>query len=175
MEKINKSFAIKTLDSDESKAYSFEGYLSTFGNIDRTGDLIEKEAFNESLKETKRYPMLFNHDVNTVIGYLELSTDESGLKAKGHLTEGVEKAEEVYKLMKAGALDKMSIGMMVKDYETVDDGSRFGWNIKQAEIFEGSIVTIPANNEAKISTVKKIDPNLEVLKAKTLWKMKNTN
>ncbi len=57
-----KEFVVKA-SADE--AFTFEGYLSTFGNADRVGDVIEHGAFDDSLKKKAVVPMLFNHDPKT--------------------------------------------------------------------------------------------------------------
>ena len=52
----------------------------------------------------------------------------------------------------------MSVGMAIKDYEPLDPDRPFGgWLIKQADVYEGSVVTIPANGEALIDNVKSLD------------------
>lgn len=60
--------------------------------------------------------------------------------------------------MKMGALDSFSIGFIVKDYETIDNKSMYsGVKIKEAELLETSIVTVPANPSATVSAVKSLD------------------
>ncbi len=64
--------------------------------------------------------MLFQHDPNQPIGvWLEVREDADGLYVKGRLTTEVEKAREVLSLMRAGALDGLSIG-----YRTVKRSHR---------------------------------------------------
>jgi HK97 family phage prohead protease len=151
-----KSFGIKAMD--EQSEYQFEGYGSTFGTVDRQGDIIEKGAFDKTLRSKSVLPLLFNHDRNSVIGKLETSIDANGLLVKGYLNLKDPKAQNVYELMKMGALDSLSIGFAVKDHEPVDNSRPFGaWRIKEAELYEISIVTVPANDKALISNVKSFD------------------
>nr|WP_307955108.1 HK97 family phage prohead protease [Streptococcus uberis] len=57
-----------------------------------------------------------------------------------------------------GALDSFSIGFIVKDYEAIDNKSIYsGMKIKEAELLETSIVTVPANPSATVSSVKSLD------------------
>lgn len=155
----NKQMLIKGVDEETGV---FEGYLSTYGNADREGDVIEKGAFDMSLSKKKKVPMCFNHDWNNVIGTMELSSDDKGLKAKGALNMSDPEATKIHNLMKMGALDSMSIGMMVKEYEPIDAKNPYWqWNIKEAEVWEGSIVTIPANEQATIDKVKSINKETE--------------
>nr|WP_307955107.1 HK97 family phage prohead protease [Streptococcus uberis] len=68
---------------EEDSDYHFEGYGSTYGNVDRDGDIMEKGCFDKSLKARKSIPMCLNHDWNTVLGRFDLETDEKGLLVKG--------------------------------------------------------------------------------------------
>lgn len=150
-----KSFQIKAL-TDEM--WQFEGYASTFGNVDREGDIFDKKAFDETIKRQSTYPLLFNHEKNSVIGKLELEIDNKGLFAKGWLNLKDVKAQNIYDLMQMGALHSMSIGFSVKDYEARDITKPFGgWIIKKAELYEVSIVTIPANDKALITNLKSFE------------------
>lgn len=152
-----KDLTLKSVD-DESTGFSFTGYLSTFGNTDRDGDVIEAKAFDAWVKEHPVVPMLFNHDRNKVMGKLSLSVDDKGLRVVGEFNEADSEAVNVHALIKMGALDSMSVGMAIKDYEPLDPDRPFGgWLIKQADVYEGSVVTIPANGEALIDNVKSLD------------------
>lgn len=147
-----KVFVVKTIDDEEM---TFEGYLSTYGNADRVGDVIEHGAFDESLKRKSTIPMLFNHQRDQIIGKMEVTSNSVGLYVKGRLLSSIDKAKDVYELLKFGALDSMSIGMRVKDYEPIDKSDPWGaWLIKSAEALEGSVVTIPANDQAVVTSVK---------------------
>lgn len=144
-----KSFTIKKLD--QTDVTSFEGYLSTYGNADRVGDVIQRGAFDKSIKKKPVVPMLFNHNRDVVIGKLELSSDSYGLKVKGTILNDTKDGEQVAGLIEFGALDSMSVGMRVLSYEPVDEKDPWGgWIIKEAEVLEGSVVTIPANEQATI-------------------------
>lgn len=162
-----KEFVVKSVD-DES--YKFEGYLSTFGNADRVGDVIEHGAFDDSLKKKATVPMLYNHKRDQVIGKMELSVNAVGLYVTGYLAENIQKAQEVYELLKFGALDSMSIGMRVNDYEPIDKADPWGaWLIKSADVLEGSVVTIPANEQAVVTSVKDgHEDELKLLKQENL-------
>ena len=152
-----KILTLKTVDDNNGL---FEGYLSTYGNADRVGDVIDKGAFDNSIQKKSTVPMLFNHDRNSVIGKMELSSDDKGLKIKGTFNLNDSLAQNVYDLLKMGALDSMSIGMGVIEYEPLDKSHPFGaWRIKSADVFEGSVVTVPANELATIDAVKELNEN----------------
>ncbi len=151
-----KGISIKILD--DSSDYQFEGYLSTYGNTDRDGDVMTKGCFDESLQKKSTVPMLWNHDRNSVIGKLELSSDNVGLAVKGFLNLNDEKARNILDLLKMGALDSMSVGFIIDEYVPIDEKRPFGgWEITKAEVLEGSIVTVPANDQAVIQNVKNLE------------------
>lgn len=153
----------KTLDvSFEIKAVSddglFSGYGAVFGNIDSGGDVIHAGAFAKSIEEwegRKRMPpVLWNHDRNEPIGvYTAIREDEKGLYVEGKLlVNEVQRAREIHALMKAGALDGMSIGYGVKRREYDEEtGVR---HLKELSLFEVSIVTFPMNESARVDAVK---------------------
>lgn len=144
---------IKILSEEDS--FKFMGYLSTFGNADRVGDVIEPGAFDKSLSRKNKATMLFNHNRNDVIGFLTMSVDEKGLKVVGEFDPDDSRSMEIYQKIKFGSLDEMSIGMRVQKYEILDPDKPWGaWSIKEVDILEGSVVSIPANTEATIDTVK---------------------
>ena len=145
----NKDFRFKNaLKSDGT----ITGYLSTYGNVDRQGDIVVRGAFDESVKKKKIVPMCFNHDWNVVLGSLELSLDSYGLLAKGVFNLKDTRAKEIFDLVKMGALDSLSIGTLVEKSTPVESGySTSGVKILKAQVWEGSIVTVPANPEAMIS------------------------
>ena len=134
----HKNFIVKAMENGAK--HQFEGYLTTYGNADLDGDVMEKGAFREAVKNKPTVPMLFNHDRNKVLGKLELSESESGVFVKGVLNLKDEKAANIYELLKMGALTSMSVGFNPKEYEPVDTNRLLGgWKIKKADIFEGSV------------------------------------
>jgi HK97 family phage prohead protease len=150
---VSKSCQFELKDSNEAEG-TFTGFASTFGNIDNDGDIIAKGAFNESLASGKVVKMLWQHDTREVIGkFVEFQETDQGLAVKGKLTMGVNRAREAFHLLKDGALD-MSVGFKLLDSDFNESGNRV---IKSADLMEVSLVTFPANNQAKIFSVKSID------------------
>ena len=156
---------LKNLEQDER---SFSGYGSTFGNVDRVGDIVEKGAFAKSLdKHTAdgtMPAMLLHHDMHRPIGvWTKMEEDEKGLAVEGKLTKGVRDADEAYALLKDGALHSMSIGYRVvrEEYDR-----KSGVNhLHEISLHELSLVTIPANAAAIVGGVKDDDgiPNIREL------------
>lgn len=135
----------------------FEGYASTFGNEDHSGDIIMKGAFTKGLKELQdrgqKLKMLWNHDRMQPIGVFNKSAeDNSGLYVEGKLTLGVQRADELFLLMKDEAIDSMSIGgYVIDDRYNKENNTTQLFEVKLREI---SPVTFPDNDGARIVTVK---------------------
>lgn len=131
-----------------------EGYGSVFDTVDLGGDIIAPGAFKQSLASGRRVKMLFQHDPSSVVGvWGTMEEDAKGLRVAGRMLTTVRAGAEAYELVKAGAIDGLSIG-----YRTVKSMDRNGKRvIMQAELWEVSLVTFPMNEMARIDAVKAAD------------------
>lgn len=137
----------------------FEGLASKFGNIDSHQDIMMPGAFGNIVAKNIR--MLAHHDTRYPIGvWLEIRVTEAGLWVKGQLSIGksVPKADEMYSLLKDGAIDGLSIGFQGIDY-TEDVETHKGkelvirrWN--KVKLMEISLVTFPSNPDTRTGKVK---------------------
>lgn len=143
------SFDLKALHQDGT----FEGYGSVFGVQDSYGDKVQKGAFKRTLKEDRRPAMLWQHDTSLPIGvYTDVREDKTGLYVKGKFTAGVRQADEALLLLRDGALDGLSIGFRTKKSDLDEEtGERL---ITEAKLYEVSLVTFPANEDARVYDVK---------------------
>lgn len=90
-----------------------EGYASLFGEIDQARDMVMRGAFADTLasRGIRRIPMLFQHDSSEPVGiWLEPREDFRGLFARGRLIPEVARGRELISLLRAGAIDGLSIG-----------------------------------------------------------------
>lgn len=139
-------------------AGEFEGYGSIFGNQDSYDDVVTPGAFQASLarwQQKERLPaMLWQHNMHEPIGvYTEMREDENGLFVKGRLlVDDDPLAKRAHAHMKAGSLTGLSIGYMLKEWDFDRDKDVF--LLKEVDLWEVSLVTFPANDEARISNVK---------------------
>jgi len=155
-EKLNKkeyktfSFEVKKFYEDE-KYFHFEGYLSTYGNIDRGGDVVNKGAFTESLKEHQ--PALFwSHKTDEPLGIFPSITDDKiGLYVHGKMPKkDVLVSGRIIPQMEIGSIKSMSIGFSVYEGGSeMIDGVR---HLNKLYLWEGSLVTIPMNDRASVKT-----------------------
>lgn len=154
-------FEVKQVNDDD-KFVHFEGYASTFDNIDQDGDKILKGAFTESLKKRKPQ-LLWQHRFDKPLGIpVDAIEDPIGLFVKGKLPKDIQLSKEAGIMLKNGMIKTMSIGFLIIDSER-KDGIR---EIKQIDLFEYSLVSIPANDKAIITDVKsKKFNNIEDVKA----------
>lgn len=137
---------------------TFDGYASTYGNIDSGGDIVRAGAFDASLRvrPAGKVKMLLQHDRRDIIGAWEsVASDQRGLFVRGKLLLGVQCARDTYERMKAGQLDGMSIGY--KTLEDEYDSIAKVRTIVRAELQEVSIVTFPMNEQATVTGVKSAD------------------
>lgn len=151
MEQKSISFELKKEPDSDGV---FEGYASVFGIVDQGMDVVERGAFSKSLGKRK-VKMLWQHDMAQPIGvWDEINEDERGLFVKGRVLKDVQKGAEAMALMRAGALDSMSIG-----YRTIaatDEGGGRIRKLLEVDLFEISLVTFPMLPDAKITAVKSI-------------------
>ncbi|MCP4597788.1 MAG: HK97 family phage prohead protease [Neptuniibacter sp.] len=139
-------------------AGEFEGYGSVFGVKDSYSDIVIKGAFSKSLsewEEKERLPaLLWQHKISEPIGiYTEMKEDENGLYVKGRLLiDDDPLAKRAHAHMKVGSLGGLSIGYVLNDYEY--DSEKDAFILKDIDLWEVSLVTFPANDEARISDVK---------------------
>ena len=158
---MNKIFhytsTFKTLGEQDDGSIDIKGSASTNG-LDRAGDIIESDAWTKGgLENFKNNPIiLFNHDYNKPIGRATgLEVNDNGLDISAKISKA---AGDVKDLIKDGVLGAFSVGFRVKDadYMTETDG----YKIKDAELFEVSVVSVPCNQGATFSLAKSFD-NME--------------
>ncbi|MBS9719883.1 HK97 family phage prohead protease [Tianweitania sp. BSSL-BM11] len=149
---------------------SFTGYASLFGAPDLGRDIVERGAFAKSLRArgASGVRMLFQHDPAQPIGvWTELREDERGLFVRGRLQTEVARGREILALMKAGALDGLSIGFRaVKARKEAATGFR---RILEADLWEISVVTFPMLPGARIRQVKSGAQSLPTVREFERW------
>jgi len=157
---LKRVCAFKT--SAIEKDGSFSGHASVFGNVDSYRDVVMPGAFGKTLAQWKAKgtlpPLLWQHQSDKPIGpHTSMSEDGDGLMVEGQLLiDDVQQAKEAYALVKAGVIRGMSIG-----YDLFPDGCDYDaensiMKLTGIDLWENSIVTFPANDQAMVSEVKEM-------------------
>lgn len=149
-------FELKALDEAQG---IFEGHAAIFGQPDQFGDVIVAGAFKKSLHKypKKKVKMLRQHKQDSIIGvWLAIKEDDVGLFVKGQLLLGIQAAQETLLLLKAGALDSLSIGFrtVVDQFDTTKKVR----SLLEIALFEISLVAVPAQMGALVTSVKHVSP-----------------
>ena len=159
MQKIfNLTSTFKFVEEADDGSVNIKGYAST-NDTDRAGDVIEKEAWEKGGLDnyTNNPVVLFNHDYNRPIGRATgLETDDRGLRITANISKS---AGDVTNLVKEGILRALSVGFRVKDADYIEETD--GLKISDAELFEVSVVSVPANQAATFSVAKSFDTQSE--------------
>jgi HK97 family phage prohead protease len=154
MEQASYSLSLKTL----SGAGLFEGVASDFQTVDAYGEIVAPGAFTDSLERHKAQGtspvMLLHHDSSRPVGnWTQLHEREDGLHVEGKLLMDVRDGAEAYSLLKARALTGLSIGYRVEEKSEGADGVTV---LEKVDLVEVSLVSFPANPNARVTTVKSI-------------------
>ena len=147
-----------------------KGYASTFDREpDSYGDVIAKGAFAKTLEkwaklnEERRYiPLLWGHDtdnpesnIGRVVNAYE---DERGLFIEAEYDKDNPRAQYVRKLVNEGRVYQFSFAYEVKEWAivTLEDGTKAN-ELREIELFEVSVVQIPANSHATVEESKAME------------------
>jgi hypothetical protein len=153
--RLYRPFRLKTLEDDGS----FSGYGSVFGVKDTYDEIVMPGAFKRSLAQHKADDtmpkMLWQHDWDYPVGvYTVIREDERGLLVEGKLLKDeVQKAREAHALLKAGALDGLSIGYVPLAWRKNEEDKDI-LELTEVDLWEVSIVTFPANPAARVQEVR---------------------
>ncbi len=159
---MNKIFNLtSTFKSHEVEDGSvmIRGMAST-NDFDRAGDTISADAWAKGgLKNFENNPIiLFNHDYNKPIGRATgVKVTPDGLELEAKISKSA--PESVCELVKDGVLGAFSVGFRVKDADYIQETD--GYKIKDAELFEVSVVSVPCNQAATFSLAKSFDSQEE--------------
>lgn len=123
----------------------WRGVVGSSGVLDRHGDTVNPEGWN--LKNYEKNPViLYGHDHRGLpIGKaINVEIKDGKLMFDIQFSKKSQLATEVWNLIKEGILKAVSVGFMVEEWGMAGDP----YTIMKQELFELSVVTIPANPEA---------------------------
>lgn len=156
--KANDEEGESTENKEKNSHWIVEGYAST-SDIDSQDHTITKEAIAQGAESLVKYnTLLFNHDPDQPIGKV-LKSEAQGHKLfiKAEIDHSV---PLVWQKIKSGTLSKFSVFGRILDAEEAKVEKKSILVIKSMELFETSVVSVPANPEAK-TLVWYIEKSLE--------------
>ena len=147
---LNSAFSVKAADGEQS--IYIEGYAST-KDVDRHGDIVPTTVWEKGMSNYLKNPVILAyHDHSNPIGRMvEYKTDGNGLWIKARIST----AAKQFQLIKDGILTAFSIGFRVIDAEYNSAAEVF--LIKDLELVEISVVSVPANQNTLFDLSKAFD------------------
>lgn len=150
---MNRAFSfleVKGIDDDQR---IITGIAST-PEVDRAGDIVEPMG----AKFAKETALLWQHKHDSPVGIAEFGRPtKNGIPFKAIIANILEDGplkqltDMAWQAVKAKLVRGVSIGFRPISYEILDKG---GLRFTETEIYELSLVTIPANASATIQTIK---------------------
>lgn len=174
--KLTELTEFKFDDGKDAEQGTFEGYASVAGIVDAYGDVVARGAFKKTLKEwrqSKRLPpMLHQHgggmlggnadDLLPIGKWTSMQEDEKGLHVAGKLINlDTERGRSIYGAMREGVLDGLSIGYRAVEWVAGTKADEPRRTLKAVSLIETSLVTMPANDKARVASVKSAIPGTE--------------
>ena len=157
----------KTFESKINEAGNVAGFFSTYDKVpDSYGDIIERGAFTKTIEKRKAtghpFPLCLNHDFDKVIGRVDNIEDQE----KGPFYEASfyksALAQDVREWTKDdGPIYQNSFAYdVIKRRDPTEEEKALGIKnvLQEVELYEISIVTVPANQNAVITSVKNVEP-----------------
>jgi len=137
--------------TESSKGLLIEGWANK-AVVDRGGDIIPKSAWQlDNFK--KNAIILWNHDKAKPIGKAQIiEAKDEGLYVKARISMSADpEISRIRDLIKEGVLNSFSVGFDLIDSTQTDKGVT---EIKAAELFEISVVSLPMNQDSLFQIAK---------------------
>lgn len=153
---LDFQFEVKSVDDETGM---FKGRASVFGVLDSFMDKVKRGAFKETIKEkgAEGIRMLWHHQRNLPIGvWTSIKETTRALEVEGTLATGIQLGKEAHELLKMGAIDGLSIGFRTRKSQ-IDEVSGVR-TLLDIDLKEISLVTFPALEPARITSVKEVAP-----------------
>ena len=154
----NRAYSVLNVKSIDAEQRTISG-IATTPEVDRAGDIV----VSTGVKYKNPLPLLWQHNHSLPVGTVEFGTPTQkgvpftaklpNIEESGTLKDRV---DEAWQSVKSGLVTAVSIGFrpFADKIERLKGG---GIKFLETEVFELSLVTIPANAGATISQIKSID------------------
>lgn len=154
---MNRAYSVLDVKAVNAETRTITGWATTPG-VDRVGDVVEPLG----VQYKNPLPLLWQHDHEQPVGLVEFGTPTAkGVPFTATFAEVTQpvglfnRIEEAWQSVKAGLVRAVSIGFRDMGSEPIK-GS-WGTRFLKTEVYELSLVTIPANAEATITSIKSFD------------------
>lgn len=140
-------------DDQKQTSLTISGYAST-SDVDRQGDVVPVSVWEKGMTNYLKNPVILafhNHD-NPVGRMIDHRVDSKGLWIKARISSA---ATNIYQLVSDGVLTAFSIGFRILDAEYNQATELFV--VKELELHEISVVSVPANQNTLFSLEKAFD------------------
>jgi HK97 family phage prohead protease len=156
---MERAYSLLAIRSADDNAREIEGIAST-PTPDRYDDIVEPMGAKFALP----MPLLWQHRSDQPVGNVSFAKPQAdGIPFKAQILSvdqpGAlkERLDEAWQSVKIGLIKAVSIGFRPLEHAYMDNG---GVRYLSWEWLELSLVTIPANSEATINTIRSIDHDI---------------
>lgn len=163
---MNRAYSVLNVKAVNAETRTITG-MATTPAVDRVGDIVEPLG----VQYQNPMPLLWQHDHEQPVGLVEFGTPTAkGVPFTATFAEVTapiglfNRIEEAWASVKAGLVRAVSIGFRSLESENIS--GTWGTRFIKTEVFELSLVTVPANADCKISTIKSFDVGLPAASGK---------
>jgi HK97 family phage major capsid protein/HK97 family phage prohead protease len=154
---LNRAYSLLHVKRVDENARQITG-MATTPTPDRLEDVVEPDGAQFKLP----LALLWQHDSNQPIGHVtNVNASKAGIEIVAKIASIAEpgrlkdRLDEAWQSMKSGLVSGLSIGFKAIKTEPIKESS--GIRFLKWDWLELSAVTIPANSEATITTIRSID------------------
>lgn len=150
---MNRAYSLLTIKGIDDEQRIITGMAST-PTADRMGDVVEPKGAQFKLP----LPLLWQHNSSQPIGHVTAAKiTDAGIEIVAQIAKGVlPMIDDAWALIKSGLVRGLSIGFKATEDPEPIKGT-YGYKFGAWEWLELSAVTIPANAEASIISIKSAD------------------
>ena len=171
----NRAYSLLSIKSVNEDAREIAG-IATTPSTDSYGDIVEPEGAEYKLP----VPLLWQHNASQPIGEVYAAkTTKDGIEIKARLVKIDEpgtladRLNEAWQSIKSGLVKGLSIGFRALEYSILADTG--GYKFERWQWLELSAVTIPANADCSITTLRSLDTQIRAALGTKTEKGKETS
>jgi HK97 family phage prohead protease len=153
---MHRAYAVMTVKAMDEKKRTFTG-VATTPSTDRMGDIVEPKGMEFKLP----LPLLWQHDSSNPIGWvrkakvtsdgIEVECEVANVDDEGPLKQ---RLAEYWQMLKSGLVRGLSIGFNALESARIE--GTYGYRFMRTLWLELSAVTIAANQDCSIHTIKSL-------------------